>query len=354
MGKSTKLTQSYKIDVSVSYGDSTTQANVLGVQAFMEPIDYASEENFKRKMQFYLEQAQHKNLLIEDKTVVVFPEYIGTFLVAVNEKNSLYEAKALQEGLQTMVLSNIGTFLKTYLTTPSEVKDKIKYAAFAMKAKEMAKIYQNVFAELSKKYKVTIVSGSILLPNPSVENGILTVNNGLLYNTSMVFDYRGNLNPKLIKKAFPTADELSFVCPAKPEEIPLFETPIGKMGVLVCADAWFSASYQVLKTKGIEFIVTPSYSNGYNNWNKKWTGYSGAETPAEAKADIGKITLGEAWLKHAMAGRAKKEAGINKGMNVFLQGNIWDLGADGSTIVLNDSTKATFHIGKAALVNLWL
>jgi predicted amidohydrolase len=244
--------------------------------------------------------------------------------------------------------------LKTYLTTPSEVKDKIKYVAFAMKAKEMAKIYQNIFAELSKKYKVTIVSCSILLPNPSVENGILTVNNGLLYNTSIVFDYRGKLNPKLIKKAFPTADELSFVCPAKPEEIPVFETPIGKMGVLVCADAWFSASYKVLKAKGIEFVVTPSYSNGYNNWNKKWTGYSGAETPAEAKADIGKITLGEAWLKHAMAGRAKNEAGIKKGMNVFLQGNIWDLGADGSTIVLNDSTKATFHIGKAALVNLWL
>lgn len=353
-GRGVGMRDSFKLDVVESYGDSTSKGNVLGIQAFMQPTDYASEANFKAKIKDYLMAAIKKDLWIQDKTVVVFPEYIGTFLVTANEKESIYSSKTLQEGLQTMVLSNIGSFLKTYLTAPDGVKDKVKYAVFAMKAHEMAKIYQNVFGELAAKFGVTIVAGSILLPNPSVENGILTVNDGLLYNTSMVFDENGKLNPNLIKKAFPTADELDFVCPAKPDEIPVFETPIGRMGVLVCADAWFSESYKVLKSKGVEFIVTPSYSNGYDNWNKKWTGYSGAKTPADAVESIGKITLGEAWVKHAMAERAKNEAGVKKGLNVFLQGNLWDLGADGSTIILNDSAKATQHIGKAALVNLWL
>lgn len=352
--KGTSLQTTLKIDVVESYGDSTEKRNTLGVQAFMTPVDYASEANFRQKIEFYLIEAQKNKLLISEKTVVVFPEYIGTFLVAANEKESLYQAQTLEEGLQTMVLSNIGKFMKTYFSAPDVVKDKVKYAVFAMKATEMAKIYQKAFSELAAKYAVTIVTGSILLPNPSVENGMLKANKGLLYNTSMIFDTKGKLNPNLIKKAFPTADELSFVCPAKPEEIPVFETPIGRMGVLVCADAWFSESYKVLKQKGVDFIVTPSYSNGYDNWNKKWTGYSGAETPIDAKASIGKLTLGEAWVKHAMAERAKNEAGVKKGMNVFLQGNIWDLGADGSTIILNDSAKATQYIGKAALVNLWL
>jgi predicted amidohydrolase len=352
--KGTALQPTLKIDVVESYGDSTEKANILGVQAFMMPVDYASEANFRQKIEFYLIEAQKNKLLISEKTVVVFPEYIGTFLVATNEKESLYQAKTLEEGLQTMVLSNIGKFTKTFISAPDSVKDKVKYAAFAMKATEMAKIYQKVFSELAVKYAVTIVAGSILLPSPSVENGILKTNEGLLYNTSMVFDTKGKLKPNLIKKAFPTADELSFVCSAKPEEIPVFETPIGRMGVLVCADAWFSESYKVLKQKGVDFVVTPSYSNGYANWNKKWTGYSGAETPADAKESIGKLTLGEAWVKHAMAERAKNEAGVRKGVNVFLQGNIWDLGADGSTIILNDSAKATQHIGKVALVNLWL
>ncbi len=354
LGRGTAQTVSFKIDILESFGKNTDKGNVIGIQAFMQPVDYASERNFRSKIHFYLMEAQKKGFLVENKTVVVFPEYLGTFLVAANEKGSIYEAKTLAEGLQTMVLSNIGSSLKTYLFVPNEVKDKVKYAAFAMKAPEMARIYQNVFSELAAKFGVTIVAGSILLPSPSVENGILKTNKGLLYNASMVFDSDGKLNPNLIKKSFPTADELSFVCPAKPEEIPVFETPIGKMAVLVCADAWFSESYKILKEKGIDFVVTPSYSNGYGFWNKKWTGYSGAETPPNAIADIGKLTLGEAWVKHAMAGRAKNEAGIKKGMNVFLQGNIWDLGADGSTIILNDSTTATNHIGKSALINLWL
>ena len=353
-GKGTTLPPTLKMDVIESYGDSTENGNILGIQAFMTPVDYASEANFKQKIEFYLSEAQKNKLLILEKTIVVFPEYIGTFLVAANEKESLYKAKTLEEGLQTMVLSNIGKFTKTFVSAPDSVKDKVKYAAFAMKASEMARIYQTVFSELAAKYAVTIVAGSILLPNPSVENGILKINDGLLYNTSMVFDSKGKINQHLIKKAFPTADELSFVCPAKPADIPVFETPVGRMGVLVCADAWFSESYKVLKQKGVDFVVTPSFSNGYKNWGKKWTGYSGAETPADAKASIGKLTLGEAWVKHAMAERAKNEAGVRKGLNVFLQGNIWDLGADGSTIVLDDSAKATQHIGKAALVNLWL
>lgn len=353
-GKGTTLLPTLKIDAVESYGDSTEKGNILGIQAFMTPVDYASEVNFKQKIEFYLSEAQKNKLLISEKTIVVFPEYIGTFLVAANEKESLYQAQTLEEGLQTMVLSNIGKFMKTFVSSPDSVNDKVKYAVFAMKAPEMAKIYQKVFSELAAKYVVTIVAGSILLPNPSVENGTLRINNGLLYNTSMVFDSKGKINQHLIKKAFPTADELSFVCPAKPADIPVFETPAGRMGVLVCADAWFSESYKVLKQKGVDFVVTPSYSNGYGNWGKKWTGYSGAETPVDAKASIGKLTLGEAWVKHAMAERAKNEAGVKKGLNVFLQGNIWDLGADGSTIVLDDSAKATQHIGKAALVNLWL
>ncbi len=353
-GRRTYQTSSFRIDVVESYGDSTQKGNVLGIQAFMQPADYASEANFKAKIKHYLMESIKKDLWIQDKTVVVFPEYIGTFLVAANEKESVYFEKTLQEGLQTMVLSNLGKFLWTYLTAPDEVKDKVKYAAFAMKAPEMARIYQNVFSELAAKFGITIVAGSILLPNPSVENGILKVGNGQLFNTSMVFDINGKLNPNLIKKAFPTADEQGFVCAGKANEIPVFDTPIGKMGVLVCADAWFSESYKVLKQKGTEFVVTPSYSNGYGYWNKKWTGYSGAKTPADAIESVGKLTLGEAWVKYAMAGRAKTEAGIKKGMNVFLQGNLWDLGADGSTIILNDSVKATLHINKAALFNLWL
>lgn len=353
-GIGSKAPQKFQLDITETYGDSASAANVVGVQAFMEPIDYASEENFSKKIGFYLAEAKKRSWLIPNKTIVVFPEYIGTWLVTLNEKESIYHTPKIEEGLQIMVMRNIGKFFKTYINSPDSVKDKVKYSVFAMKASAIAKTYQQVFATLAKEYQVTIVGGSILLPEPSVENGVLKTGNGLLYNTSVVFEPDGAVNPHLIRKAFPTADELGFICPVKPDEIPVFQTSIGRMGVLICADAWFSDAYKSLKNKGVDFVITPSYSNGLGNWEKAWSGYSGAETPKEAKPDIGKISLGSAWVKYAMGTRARTEAGVKKGMNVFLQGNLWDLGTDGSTIVLSDSAHTTPYIGKPALINLWL
>lgn len=353
-GIGSKAPQSFRLDVAEAYGDAGSKGNVVGVQAFMEPIDYASAENFSNKIRFYLAEAKKKNWLIPNKTIVVFPEYLGTWLVCLDEKESIYRAAKIEEGLQTMVMRNIGKFFKTYVSSPDSVKDKVKYSVFAMKAPTIAKVYQETFAALAKEYQVTIVGGSILLPEPSVEYGVLKTGKGQLYNTSVIFEFDGQINSKLIKKAFPTADELGFICPVNPKSIPVFQTSIGRMGVLICADAWFSDAYKSLKQKGVDFVITPSYSNGIGYWNKPWSGYSGAETPNDAKADIGKISLGSAWLKYAMGTRARTEAGVKKGINVFLQGNLWDLGADGSTIVLSDSAHATPYAGKSALINLWL
>jgi hypothetical protein len=83
----------FKIDVVESYGDSTGKGNVLGVQAFMTPIDYASEANFRQKIEFYLIEAKKNKWLISKKTIVVFPEYIGTFLLLSTKKKIYIKLK---------------------------------------------------------------------------------------------------------------------------------------------------------------------------------------------------------------------------------------------------------------------
>ena len=81
----------------------------------------------------------------------------------------------------------------------------------------------------------------------------------------------------------------------------------------------------------------------------------GSITSDDAKNDIGKITLGQAWVKYAMAMRAKNDGGIQNGLNVFLQGNLWDLGTDGTTIILSNGVgKTTSQYGGAQIINLWI
>lgn len=44
--------------------------------------------------------------LLNDKTIVVLPEHIGTWLMFKGEKNELYQAANLNEAMRWLVLSN--------------------------------------------------------------------------------------------------------------------------------------------------------------------------------------------------------------------------------------------------------
>ena len=172
IGKTIEEVQQFEKITFESFGDSISNKNVVALQTFVSPGDYASEERFHKKMEYYFESAKNKNWLIPNQTTVVLPEFVGTWLVAVNEKSGVYGEKTVDAALKTMVTSNLFGFIKTLIFAP-KVEDKVKHSVFALKGATMAEIYQSVFSKLAKKYKVTVVAGSLLLPKPFVENGIL-------------------------------------------------------------------------------------------------------------------------------------------------------------------------------------
>lgn len=338
-------------------GHRSERGNLVGIQPWMEPTDYRNGLTFREKLTAYLQTAKDSGLIIPGKTIVILPEYLATWLVTMNEANRVYKAKTLQDGLTAMVASHPIRFWQTYRTVPDSVADKTKYAVFAMKGQPMAHEYQLAFDMLAAQFDVTIVAGSILLPNPAVENGKLITRTGPLYNIAAVFHPDGRIDPQLVKKVFPITDELPFICPTNPADVPVFDTPVGRLGVLVCADSWNSPVYKTLKQKSATLLAVPSFSSGDSAWSARWQGYSGTATPIDARADVGKLTEGQAWLAHAMAGRATSEADIRKGLNVFLRGKLWDLGSDGTTIILNDQSgtpRMAPRVDGAALTCLWL
>jgi hypothetical protein len=71
-------------------------------------------------------------------------------------------------------------------------------------------------------------------------------------------------------------------------------------------------------------------------------------------SDEGRLREGEAWGKYALAGRLA-ESGARAGINVFLRGHLWDLGADGrACAVLGDTRHTCARTDGGAIVNLWL
>ena len=48
------------------------------------------------------------------------------------------------------------------------------------------------------------------------------------------------------------------------EELPVFETPLGRIGLLVCYDAWFPEAARTLAVKGAQILCIPS--NAPDDW----------------------------------------------------------------------------------------
>lgn len=348
----TQLTPPQK-DSVISIGIDSGKGNVIGMQPLLTAINYSSERNFFNSLRSYFILAKDKGFF-NDKTIVVLPEYIGSWLVAANEKKSLYTEQTIMAAMQTMVTSNIFKYGWAYVTAPNTA-NKSTYSAFAMKAAAMAEIYDNVFSTLSKEFQVHVVAGSIVLPEPGIGNsGKLTVNKGPLYNTSVIYNENGKIIAPLVKKIFPIDDEAGFTGCGAIEQQPVFNTSAGKLGVLVCADSWYPDAYKNFNDQ-VKVIAVPSLGGIDEIWNAPWNGYNGFKAPADVDtSDYKKLTEGEAWQKYSMGPRSIK-AGIHYGMNVFFTGQLWDKKSEGRVLVLNkDSLTVLSPAHNGRIINLWL
>ncbi|MEJ8816624.1 carbon-nitrogen hydrolase family protein [Lacibacter sp. H407] len=338
----------------IEAGVDSGKGNIIGIQPYLTEVNYSTAFNFETSLRFYFEQLKRENKLT-DKSIVVLPEYIGTWLVAANEKEKVYKEPSIEKAMTTMVRSNLFSFLYGYLNSPA--KDKSTYAIFHLKAEKMAKQYQQTFSLLAKEYNCTIVAGSILLPAASISTtGELVIEKkGELYNTSVVFGNDGKILPPLIRKQFPIDEELGFTHAADSLQQPIFATKAGRMAVLICADSWYPQAYANLTNKA-DFIVVPSLGGKDSIWSAAWQGYNGSKAPADVDTtDYKKITEGDAWLKYGMGTHALK-ANIHYGLNLFFTGSLWNMQPQGRVLLLqNDSTSVLPPaVGKGRIVCLWL
>lgn len=312
--------------------------HLVGIQPFMEPADYACAARFEGKLRAYLDALQREGCLTE-RTIVVFPEYIGTWLVLLGEPAGTFRAQTLEGALTWAVLRQPWRFWRAYRTAGAEGwTDPSAVAAFRLKAPEMARTFHETFSKLARAYQITIVAGSIVLPGARIESDSLIVQpSEALENVSLLYRPDGKPDPQIVRKAFPIAMELGFTRPGEVTQLPVYKTPLGRLGILICADSWFPQSYEALGQ--IDLLAVPSYLMGDSCWTQPWRGYSGWDAPADVQ--LTSLREGEAWLTYAMGGRLPRYDSTATGVNVFLRGRFWELGADGRLVsVTQGNTEA--------------
>ena len=339
------------LNVLKDYGIDAGKGNLLGIEPYLLAADYASENTYYTKLDGYISAARDRGWL-NARTIIVFPEYVGTWLVATGEGEAVLQAPTTSQAMRPVAARHVHKLIRYLLL--SHEQDKLTASLFRTKSQDMVHLYQNVFSRLAKQHNLTVVAGSILLPSPRVVGGVLQAGKGPLFNTSVVYQPDGQAYPVVTKKVYPTQDELPFVTPASAVEIPAYDTPAGRLGVLVCADAWFPTCYERLKALGVQLVVVPSFTSHPATWDKSWGGYSGwPNAPDVDSRDIGLLTEGQAWQKYALAGRITS-SGTRQGLNVFLKGSLWDYGAEGRAFIVDGGVTYLGELQGAGIYNLWI
>ncbi len=252
-----------RIQVDPDQGSPGDRGNVLGVQTELSAGDYQSLERLHLKLAAYLQEAR-KHGLINAKTVVVLPEQVGTWLWAVGEKPQLYQAEDRKEAQHWLALSNPLRFAWAYLTASGQ--DRLADARLRMKADDMARDYQQLFGGLAQEFAVTLIAGTVVLPAPYIDKGVLHAGSGALYNASVVFSPAGQALGQPQRQLRPAANEQGYLTDAADEPLQVFETPAGPLGLLIGQDSRDPANHQRLTALSAQLIVVPAAQAGIQSW----------------------------------------------------------------------------------------
>ncbi|SEM68598.1 Carbon-nitrogen hydrolase [Pseudomonas sp. ok272] len=340
-----------RIKLAVDQGVPAGRGNLLGIQPELFPTDYQSPERLHRKLAAYLQQARDQHLLNE-KTIVVLPEHIGTWLMVSGEKDQLYQAASLNEAMNWLAVSNPLAFLRALIGAKGS--NRVDDAHLRMKAKDMAEQYQALFGGLAKEFNVTLVAGTIVLPTPRVNDGALKTGRGSLYNTSVVFGRDGLPIGQPQRQLSPRVDEFGVLRPSTDSAINVIDTPAGRLGILIGSDSWSPENYHKLNEQGAQLIAVPAFIPGHSTWDKPWRGYLGSITPSEIGLKPGELSEGQAWQHLTLTGQAPISQ-ATAGVSVFLRGQFWDRSSAGQSFISrNGQHFADSSERGARLLNIWL
>ncbi|MHC8332284.1 carbon-nitrogen hydrolase family protein [Pseudomonas sp. LB3P25] len=340
-----------RINLAVDQGIPADRGNLLGVQPELFPTDYQSPERLHRKLAAYLQKAQDQGLLNE-KTIVVLPEHVGTWLMVSGEKDELYQATTLKEAMNWLAVSNPLKFVRALISATGD--SRLDDAHLRMKAKGMAKDYQALFGGLAKEFHVTLVAGSIVLPEPSIIDGTLKIGRGALYNSSVVFGRDGLPIGQPQRQMHPIFDEHEVIAANGEHTLNVVDTPAGRLGVLIGSDSWYPDNYRKLDDQGAQFVAVPAFVPGRGTWDKPWSGYKGLSTPGSVSLKAGELSEGQAWHRLTLTAQPPSSQAI-AGMSVFLRGQFWDQGSAGQSFLSSNGQQFTDgNVRGARLLNLWL
>ena len=288
--------------------------NLVAIQAKPVMSDYANAEAFYQKMADLMARAS-RQADFSLPTLVVFPEGIGLPLAFVPQTyHQIGDAKTIARVLMRALPKNMPRFTRALL----RFRTSVIRTVFLETALEAEDIYVTTFSTLAREYGVYLCAGCIYLPHIEEEavKGRHMVGRRV-YNQSYLFNPNGvclRRTPK-INLAPPTEPRFGF-SPGNRSDLMPVDTKIGRLGTLVCYDAFHRSLIERMDAMGVETLINPSHNE------RRWGVPAGFN---EA------ITVGEAWLHHGLPTMIQGREHLKYGVSAMLVGPVFDVRSHGQS-----------------------
>jgi predicted amidohydrolase len=284
----------------------------LEVEAYRESRAFAA----------WIDEQTRKALETRDTNelaLVAFPELIGLpllFFLSRETRATTAQEAGLELLRETWLEALQNSLEHRYLSISNLVLPR---------ALAMHKSLCNAFSNAAQKHNAFIVAGSSFLPfvddeaakgvhvlDPRVQNvSYLFAPHGQLFSRTPKINLTGGLESRL------------GLSKGRLEDWQSAQTPLGKVGTLICYDAFFDACIQKADSSGTDILVQPSANAA--KWHGPWS------------ADTTRLE-GQEWMARGAGTRIQNALNIRVMLNPMLVGRLFDLEFEGcSSITFNQS-----------------
>ncbi len=254
--------------------------------------------------------------------LIAFPELIGLPLLFFLERQTT--AQTLQDAALELAKAHWLEGLRLGWTRP-RLASLLLPPAIAMHSAMVS-----AFAKVAREHNTYIVAGSSFLPfvDEEAAQGVFLANRNV-QNVSFLFAPSGRLVSRSAKMNLTKGFERQLgLHTARLEDWQPTQTKIGRVGTLICYDAFFDSCIQKADATGTQILVQPSANAA------KWTGAWSADSS---------LIEGQEWLARGATARIQHCEHIQVVLNPMLVGKLFDLEFEGcSSLGFNGTREPVF------------
>ncbi|GGK38260.1 carbon-nitrogen hydrolase family protein [Deinococcus malanensis] len=290
---------------------------VVAVQPKWHAQDFTSAAAFRRWMRTQLEQAR-PHLSADRPTLVVLTELNGLPLV-LRGAPWAPRLSTFERAAAALFLARLASALPLMLRERISPVRALQLAG----SEPNTRLYLHTCRDLAREYGVYLCCGSTPMPRYVRHGRHLKREPGVLTNQTVLLGPQGNLIGATDKVHLTPAEERAGgdLTPGRLDELRVFPTPVGDLGVAISLDAFRGDVIGRLEAQGCTVLLQPD-ANG-----APWTSLEGLPPDPQQVRDQPVAWLESSWTA-TTGGRS-----IRYAVNPMVVGNLLDLTFDGQSAI---------------------